>query len=186
MMQFRTVGLVGSINHELEEDVMDRLLELQLRSNDPINLIINSPGGAGDLAMRLHDIISFVLTAPVHALVVGRCNSAATFVLLGCKVRRGMPHAEFVIHSGTFSGFSLKVNEVSLANAPRLFTEIKRSAQAMVDFYAEKLEIPKKRVRALIARGDEQFDSSMNANEAFEIGLITEIVKANIGIFRVS
>ncbi len=183
MMAFRTVSIIGEINQSMIADVSARLLHLQMDSSNPINLAINSGGGNGAAAMGLYDMISHIVTAPVHAIVIGRCSSAATFVLLGCKRRLALPHARFVIHSGTASGIDLKINELSLAKATRLFDELKKNAKEIVDFYAQNLAITTEEVKRIIDRGDEEFDNEMSAQEAKSIGLITEIVTKNIGLF---
>lgn len=183
MMRFRTVHLVGDINDRMVGDVIDRLLDLQLQASDPIRLVINSRGGSRDSAMSLHDVICYALSAPVHAIVIGHCCSAATFVLLACKVRLAMPHARFVVHSGTFSGISIKTNEMSLTKASRVFDEIKKGANEVLTFYAAKLDKSREEVQKLIDRGDEQYDNQMTADEAKAIGLITNIITENLGIF---
>ncbi len=182
-MKFRTVDLVGSIDSKKIDELSDRLLILQMQSNDPIKLVINSPGGAKHAAMVLHDIIYYTLRAPVHAIVIGQCSSAATFVLLACPVRLAMPSAEFVVHSGTFAGISITANDLHLSKAPRILDEMRKEAKSALDFYVEKLKMPEAEVQQLISRGDEQFNNSMNAVEALNIGLITGIVKENVGIF---
>ena len=182
MMALRAVNLIGEINRESMTDISNRLLRLQARSSEPIRLVINSTGGVIDAAMTLHDIIFYAMSAPVHALVIGRCNSAATFILLSCKVRTSLPHARFVIHSGTF-GASIKINDVSFAKMPRLLAEMAKSSEEVVSFYAEKLGKTSDEVKALMQRGDETYNNEMTTKEALELGLITDIVHEKVGIF---
>jgi len=182
LMDLRTVNLVGSVNRELIGDITSRLLSLQCRSVEPIKLVINSRGGDRYPALALYDVIRYCLTAPVHAIVIGECFSAATFVVLACEKRQAMPHARFVIHSGTL-GTTIRNDELTVAKMPKLIDEVQKGSTEIVRFYADNLKISDDEVKKLIARGDDEFDNEMSAEEALGIGLITEIVKSNVGIF---
>lgn len=183
LMRYRVVELLGEINLKTVDRVIGRLMDLQLASSDPIRLVISSTGGSVGPAMLLHDTISYVLAAPVHGIVLGACHSAATFVLLACDERYAMPHARFLMHSGTFHGISLTANEMSVAKAERLFEEIKKQEREVLDFYSKKLHKSDAAIRAYIERGDSEFDNLMNPQEALECGLITKIIDENLGIF---
>lgn len=184
MLQYRTVALGGKITDESSAQLLDQLLQLQLDStNEPIHLFINSGGGRNSSALFLHDVIAHVLSAPVHGLVTGQCSSAATFVLLACPVRRCTPHARFVIHSGTMGDISIQMNNTSLMKIERLAQEVRKDTEWAIQFYMNKLRLPRKKVQELIARGDEDFDNELTAEEAREIGLITEIISTKAGVF---
>lgn len=182
LMRYRTVSIIGDIEDRVIGNAMGRLLRLQLQSSDPITLVINSPGGSRFPALELHDVIRYGLSAPVRAIVVGQCHSAATFILLACEKRLAMPHARFIIHSGRY-GASIRNDELSLSKIDRLTSEIQKGAADVIRFYAERMGRTTMQVKELIARGDEQFDNEMTASEALEVGLITEIVKEKLGIF---
>lgn len=183
MLRRRVAGLIGGIKPKQTADLLGNLTRLQLESLDPINLVIDSAGGDADEAFAVHDFIRYMMTAPVHALVLGTCDSAATFVLLACESRRSMPHAHFMIHSGTISNISMKLDRMSEPRAEMLLAEMKTYSEYISDFYCGALNLPRERIDKLIARGDQQFNNKLSAKEALEVGLITEIVKERLPIF---
>ncbi len=196
-MNRRTIALSGKITDESINELSDRMLTLQMRSSDPINLIINSGGGSMFAALRLCDLIDTVITAPVHGVALGACGSAATFVMLHCKKRLGTRHSRFLIHSGTRNEITLTINQTTSEQLEQLLKETKMTEEMVIRLYMTKLT-PKawsqdnppddasKRefVLRLIGQGDQRFDQWLSTERAIEIGLIEEIAAENFGIFR--
>jgi ATP-dependent Clp protease, protease subunit len=191
----RTVILTGDINHQSIGEVAQRLITLQARSPDRINLIIDSGGGSMDAALRLCDLMSTVMTAPVRGIALGSCGSAATFVMLYCNERISTPYTRFLIHSGTRSKISIPIGQTTSENLEQLLRDVKATEEMVLGLYMSKLtptawskEMPaneKRReyVQQLIDRGDQSFDEWMSAEEAIEVGLITKIVSEKLDIF---
>lgn len=188
MMDRRVVVLNGQVNSESVKDVGRRLLTLQMNSSDPINLIIDSVGGSTYLALSLCDLITAMITAPIRAVVMGDCGSAATFVLLHCKERVSTRYSRFLIHSGTVDKVSLPINQTTSENMELLLLELKETEDEVLKLYtrlltpdawAQKQPTDKDRrayVRRLINRGDQRFHSWMTAQEAKQVGLIQKII----------
>ena len=195
LLDRRTVTLVGQITHNSIAEAMRELLELQLQSSSPINLIIDSGGGSTYDSFRLCDFISVVMTAPVRGIAIGQCGSSATFVMLHCSERISTPHAHFLIHSGTHSNIQIPINQTSSENLEHLLSDTKRTEELVLRLYMNRLTPPawkKKRptekvrrayVQKLISRGDQRFDQMMTAEEAVECGLVTKIIDAKLDIF---
>ena len=184
MLKRRTIVLSGEINAELIGDVRRRFLLLQFESSDPINLIIDSPGGSFTPTMELCDLISCVLIAPVRGIAIGSCKSAATLVMLHCAERWGTPHSQYLIHSGS-TKISLPVNQSTAARAEELLRELKRDEEAVIRMYMSKLKKTRKQVLGLIARGDQDFDECMDVYEAKKVGLITHVIQGKLDIMKV-
>lgn len=195
-MARRTVILTGEINHQSIADVGQRLIGLQARSPDRINLIIDSSGGSMDAALRLCDLMSTVMTAPVRGIALGSCGSAATFVMLYCSERISTPFSRFLIHSGTRSKISIPIGQTTSENLEQLLREVKTTEEMVLNLYMSKLtpvawskekqtdEKRREYVQKLIDRGDQPFNDWMPAEEAIEVGLVTEIVQGKLDIFR--
>lgn len=191
----RTVALGGEIDEEIVSNLATHMLRFQIESNDPINLIIESGGGSIFHALRLCDLMTTILTAPIRGIALGECGSAATFVLLHCQERLSSPHAEFLIHSGTRSKISLPINQTSSVMLEQLTKDLRKMEEVALDLYVSRLTPiawRKKRttraqkrayVQKLIARGDQEFDNWITADEALEVGLIDRIVTGKLGIF---
>mgnify|MGYP000990124028 FL=1 len=183
LMQRRTVVLEGKINAEQINNLLLRLLHLQLESSEPITLLIDSGGGSVSDALRLCDVMTTVLHAPVNGVVVGMCGSAATFVLLHCNTRSGTIHSRYVIHSGTKHNLSLPINGSVVKHLEQLLAETKRVETTITSMYMRQLNKTQAEVEELIGRGDQTFDAVMSATEAQEIGLIEAILDAKLTIF---
>jgi ATP-dependent protease ClpP protease subunit len=195
LMNRRTVTLAGEINDQSISDVGQRLLTLQMRSADPINLVIDSGGGNMDAAFRLCDLITHVLTAPVHGIALGACGSAATFVMLCCTKRAATPYSRFLVHSGTRNNVSFPINQESSKNIEQLLKDVKTVEDMVLRFYTKKLTakswtadqpdeaIKRAFVQKLIDRGDQRFGKWLTAEEAIEVGLIETIIYEKLEIF---
>lgn len=184
LMKRRTVVLEGKINNESVSDLWQRMLSLQLESSAPITLLIDSGGGRIFDALCLCDLMSTLLHAPVHGLVVGICGSAATFILLHCDKREGTIHSRYVIHSGTKSEISIPINGSSVKHLEQLLLETKQVQEMVISMYIRKLGKTREEVEKLIARGDQNFDSVMSTEEAIEVGLIEGIFTGKLDTFK--
>lgn len=194
MLERRTVILNDEINHESTSEAGQHLLNLQMQSTDPINLIIDSGGGSLDSALRICDLITSIMTAPVRGIVLGACGSAATFILLHCVERIGTPYSRFLIHSGTRSKITIPINQTTSVNLEQLLREVKATEELVTKLYMNRLtpamwhtstseEERRTFVQNLITRGDQRFDDWMFAEEAVEVGLIDRVVHEKLDIF---
>ena len=183
-MKRRTFVLEGKVTYESMGDLWQRMLSLQLESSEPITLLIDSGGGSVHDALRLCDLMTAVLKAPVHGLVVGMCGSAATFVLLHCTTRTGSIHSRYVIHSGTKSNLSIPVNGSAVLHVEHLLAETKRVESVIIAMYVQKLGKSHEEVEKLISRGDQTFDAVMTVHEAIDAGLIEAVIDRKLDIFE--
>lgn len=195
MMGRRTVVLSGKITNESVSEISRRLFELQMRSSDRINMLFDSGGGSANAALQLCDIMSTILTAPVHGIAVGACGSAATFVMLHCKKRLSTTHSRFLIHSGTMSEITIPANQTTSTHLEQLRKDALAFEEKMAKLYMNRLtpaewkdgdvsdEQKRDFVRSLISRGDQRFDAWFSAEEAIKLGLIEEIVTSKFDIF---
>jgi len=194
MMDRRTVILSGEINHSSTGEVGQRLISLQMQSNNPINLIIDSGGGSVDAALHLCDLMTTIMTAPVRGIALGECGSAATFVMLYCKERIGTLYSRFLIHSGTRSKITIPINQTTSENLEQLLRDVKATEEMVTKLYMSRLtparwteQTPQDDRRAfvhqLIGRGDQRFDDWMSAEEAVEVGLIERVMSDKLDIF---
>ncbi len=195
LMDRRTVVMSGEMTSESTSRLGQRLLSLQMKSSDPINLIIDSGGGSTFAALQLCDLITTMLTAPVRGIALGSCGSAATFIMLHCHERIGTPYSQFLIHSGTKSRISIPVNQTSSEHLEQLLKDVRTTEETVLQLYVKQLtprewkeknlsnEERRAYVRKLIARGDQNFNAWITAEEAVEVGLIESITTEKLNIF---
>jgi ATP-dependent Clp protease, protease subunit len=113
-LEARTVLLFGGIDQKLAERVATQLLYLDHISNDPIRLIINSPGGHVESGDTIHDLISFI-KSPVAVIGTGWVASAGTHIFLGAPKERRfcLPNTRFLIHQPS-GGAGGKASDIAI------------------------------------------------------------------------
>ena len=79
-----------------EVDSHNTLMSLDTLSDEPIKLVITSPGGDLDLTFALYDTMKFMKT-PI--ITIGRyCASAAAIILAAGSKRYLNPHSKVMLH----------------------------------------------------------------------------------------
>lgn len=98
-LKTRTILLSGEVNKETAEKVISRLLLLESQSDDPIRVLIDSPGGDVDAGYAIFDMARFV-KPQVWMIGMGLVASAGALILLAApKERRvGLPNSHYLIH----------------------------------------------------------------------------------------
>lgn len=194
LMRHRTVTLTGDIDYKQSVDVMKRMFALQLAGNDTINLIIDSTGGSVDSALRICDLMTTVLTAPVRGIAIGFCGSSATYVMLHCSERLSSTNCRFLIHSGTIDKATIPIGADTAKHIQDLQDESDARRENQLRRYIHRLtpatwnestteDEKRSFVQNLINRGDQRFDCWMSADEAVEAGLIQRVITDKLDIF---
>ena len=165
-LKTRTVLLVGEVDKDLSEKVVRQLLLLDSMSEEPITLLIDSPGGDVYAGFSIFDVIRFI-KAPVRIVGIGLVASAAALILLAVpKERRfGLPNSSYLIHQ-PLSGMNGVATEIEI--------------------HARELEKTRARIKEIIAEAtgqqlekitkDTDRDFWMNAPEAMQYGLIGKVI----------
>jgi ATP-dependent Clp protease protease subunit len=173
-LKTRTVLLTGEVNKELGERVIRQLLLLESLSDEPITLLIDSPGGDVDAGYAIFDMIRFV-RPELRIVGMGLVASAAALILLAVpKERRlGLPNSHYLIHQ-PLSGL--------------------RGVATDIEIHARELEKTRERINKIIAwetgqtlervQKDTDRDYWMGAEEALAYGLISKVggTRAELGI----
>ncbi|MEM1117840.1 MAG: ATP-dependent Clp protease proteolytic subunit [Bacteroidota bacterium] len=105
----RTVIISGGIDHDLAASVIARLTALSATSDDPITVVVNSPGGHVESGDSIHDFIRFVRPR-VRMLGSGWVSSAGALIYVAVprEDRYCLPNTRFLLHepSGGMRGVS--------------------------------------------------------------------------------
>jgi ATP-dependent Clp protease protease subunit len=162
----RTVLVFGTINDKLAAEVSKRLIALSAESNEPITLLVSSPGGHVESGDVIHDMIRFI-NAPVRVVGTGWVGSAAVNVFLAVpkQHRVCLPNTRFLIHqpSGGAGG-----QATDIAIQAREIVKIRERIAALI---AKESGQTLERVTNDIER-----DYWMSAVEAKEYGLVSRII----------
>lgn len=167
-LEARTVLIFGGIDQKLAERVATQLLYLDFISNDPIKILVNSPGGHVESGDTIHDLISYI-KSPVAVIGTGWVASAGTHIFLGAPVERRfcLPNTRFLIHqpSGGAGGRAVDIE----IQAKEIIKMRERLAQVISKTTGQDIE----RVRADIDR-----DYWMSTDEAKEYGILGKVIRS--------
>ena len=94
LFERRIVFLRGALDDNAAANVAAQLMTLDASGDEPVQLHVDSPGGALEPAFVLIDTIG-LLGVAVHAVCVGRAEGGAVGVFAAAQVRRAAPHARF-------------------------------------------------------------------------------------------
>lgn len=99
LFKARTVLIFGEIAVPLAQQVTAQLLALAAASNEPIRIVINSPGGHVESGDTLHDVIRFI-DVPVQIIGTGWVASAGALIYVAVKreQRFALPNTRFLLH----------------------------------------------------------------------------------------
>lgn len=119
LFKSRTVLLFGEIDMKVAERVAGQLLAYQAEGDDPIRIVINSPGGHVESGDTIHDLIQFVKPR-VLMIGTGWVASAGAHIFLGAKKenRYCLPNTRFLLHQplggvrGQASDITIEAEEI--------------------------------------------------------------------------
>jgi len=166
LIKTRTVLVNGSVDQELAEKVMAQLLVLDAESNDPIRVVITSPGGHVDSGFAIYDTMRFV-TSPVITIGAGWVASIAVPIFFGgAKGKRfSLPNTRFLLHqpSGGAGGQA---------------ADIRIEAQEILKIRVRINGMVSKETGQTVEKVAQDSDRNfwMNAEEAVKYGLVDKIV----------
>lgn len=167
LFKSRTILLTGGIDFKQARMVCERMLALSAESDDPILLILSSPGGHVESGDMIHDMIKFV-TAPVKVLGSGWVASAGALIYAAAKKenRYSLPNTRYLLHEPR-GGVGGQATDVEI-QAREIIKMRERLNKIFADATGKSLEQIKK---------DTDRDFWMSAEEAVEYGLVNKIIR---------
>ena len=164
----RTVIVAGAINDKLAQRTVAHLLALAEDSDDPINMLISSPGGHVESGDMIHDVIRFIRPR-VRTIGSGWVASAGALIFVGAEKadRYCLPNTRFLIHqpSGGIGGTSSDM----MIQAEQVRQMRDRLNQIFADATGQSIE----RIEA-----DTQRDFWLNTQEALDYGLLGQVIRS--------
>ena len=116
--------------------------------------------------LALYDVIEASQT-PVEVVCTGKIMSMGIIVALGAKVRKGYRNTTFMIHQ--VSGNSIG----TLRDMEETIAEVSRINEMIFKVIKSKTKITEERLHQIIQQKQDWF---ITADEALELGILTEIV----------
>jgi ATP-dependent Clp protease protease subunit len=163
----RTLLIFGAITDQSAADVARRLIALDADSQQPIDILVSSPGGHLESGDAIHDIVRFI-SAPVNMIGTGWVGSAATHLYLAVPRERRfcLPNTRFLIHQPS-GGAGGPASDIAI-HAREILRARTRVAQAIARETGKPLD-------AVLA--DIERDRWLSAEEAIDYGLVSRIIQ---------
>jgi ATP-dependent Clp protease protease subunit len=162
----RNVIVAGEINDKLAQRTVAHLLALAEESDEPINMLISSPGGHVESGDMIHDMIKFIRPT-VRCIGSGWVASAGALIFVGAakENRYCLPNTRFLLHqpSGGIRGTSTDM--MIQAEQVRIMRE--RLNQIFADATGQTLEKIEQ---------DTQRDFWLTTQEALDYGLLGKVI----------
>ena len=169
LMSKRTIYLNGEINDEAALSIITQLHYLEDNSQEPITLVINSPGGSISDGMAIHDTMNYI-KCDVSTICVGMAASMGSFLLAsGTKGKRfALPNSEILIHQPLIGGQGISGQATDIKIHADHIVRIREKMNTLLSQYTgQPLDV--------ITRDTER-DNYMTAQQAKEYGLIDDIL----------
>jgi ATP-dependent Clp protease protease subunit len=167
LFKSRVVLLTGEVNDVVARRVTERLLALAGDSDDPITLVVSSPGGHVESGDMIHDIIGFI-KPKVNMLGAGWVASAGA--LIYCAVPKAqrfcLPNTRFLLHEPR-GGIGGMASDIEI-QAREIIRMRERLNKIFADATGQTIEQVKK---------DTDRDHWMLPSEAVAYGLVGKVVK---------
>ncbi|MBV0891127.1 ATP-dependent Clp protease proteolytic subunit [Paracoccus sp. Z118] len=164
----RTVIVAGTINDKLAQRTVSHLLALAEDNDNPINVLISSPGGHVESGDMIHDVIRFIRPT-VRTIGSGWVASAGALIFVGAKRenRFCLPNTRFLIHQpsggigGTSSDMMIQAEQLRLMR------------DRLNQIFAEATGQPVEKIAA-----DTERDFWLNTQEAIDYGLLNKVIRS--------
>ncbi len=166
LFKSRTILLFGEINMKVAETTTATMMAMSVENDDPIRLIINSPGGHVESGDTIHDMIRFI-KPEVKVLGTGWVASAGAHIYLAAKRenRFCLPNTRFMIHQ-PLGGAGGKATDIAIEAK-----EIIKMRQRINETIARETGQPIERVAK-----DTDRNYWMSPEEARDYGVVSRIV----------
>jgi ATP-dependent Clp protease protease subunit len=162
----RTVLVFGEITSELAQSTASQLLTLAAQSDEPIRMLIHSPGGHVEAGDSIHDVIRFI-RPEVKMIGTGWVASAGALIYVAAEKRNrfALPSTRFLLHQ-PLGGVSGRASDIEIEAA-----QISGARERLNRIFADATGQPYDKV----ARETER-NLWMTAAAAVEYGLVHRVI----------
>lgn len=164
----RTVLVTGQVSQEMAKEVVARLLALSQVSDDPITVIVSSPGGHVESGDMIHDMIKFI-KPKVNIVGTGWVASAGALIFVSVpKDRRySTPNTRFLLHQPS-GGAGGSASDIEIQAS-----EIIKMRDRLNQIFADATGQTKDKIKE-----DTDRDYWMSPEEAIGYGLLGKVVNS--------
>ncbi|MEM7740787.1 MAG: ATP-dependent Clp protease proteolytic subunit [Pseudomonadota bacterium] len=168
LFESRQVLIVGEISMDLAKSVCQRLLALAQASDDPITVMVSSPGGHVESGDMIHDMIQFI-KPKVNIVGSGWVASAGALIYVAVPKERRFctANTRFLLHQPS-GGAGGQASDIEIQAR-----EIVKMKERLNKIFAAATGQPLEKVEK-----DTDRDYWMSPDEAIEYGLVGKVVSS--------
>ena len=164
LLNSRKVLLFGPIDQQSGEIAIQKLLYLDGKGHDPIDLFLESPGGDMKYAWAILETIKLV-RSPVNTYALSECNSGGAMLLAGGTGKRRAFHGAVIVIHGLKPGIGAeKPPAVFVTDLQDSYTDFWRKSARLPESW---LPLPLDSLRIL------------TAEQALQYGIVDEVVDSS-------
>ncbi len=169
LLQTRTITIFGEIDMKLAQLITQQLLILAADSDDPIKVMVNSPGGHVESGDTIFDMIRYV-KPQVKVIGTGWVASAGALIYSAVprEDRYSLPNTRFLLHQ-PMGGARGQASDIAIEAE-----EILKMRRRLNETFAEQTGQPLEKVER-----DTDRNFWMSAKEAQEYGLVGQIINSS-------
>ncbi|MBQ47971.1 MAG: ATP-dependent Clp protease proteolytic subunit [Zetaproteobacteria bacterium] len=169
LLESRTLFISEGINAAVAKTVVSQLLALDIESDKPIHMYLNSPGGEVNSGFAIYDTMRFI-KSEVKVITTGLCASIATIINCGApkQHRYSTPNSKFLIHQPLIGG-----------QVQGQASDIEITAREIIKTRAKINKLLSDECGQSLGKVEEDTtrDYWMSAEEAVEYGLASKIIE---------
>lgn len=167
LLSERKIFLCGEITAEAAVDFTQSMMYLT-RTNEPISLYINSPGGEVNAGLAIYDIIQGCKNE-LRTCCVGQAFSMAAVILAGGQKGRRfiLPHSKVMIHEA-MPGSGICGTAGTLHNLASMLTDTQKQLNEILSRHTGRS------IEEIAA--DVSYDNFMSAEDAVRLGFCDKTV----------
>ncbi|WP_019959576.1 ATP-dependent Clp protease proteolytic subunit [Woodsholea maritima] len=166
LFEARTILITGGVDDKMARTVCAQLFAMAAKSDDPILMVVSSPGGHVESGDMIHDTMRFIKPR-VITLGSGWVASAGALIYVGAEKedRYCLPNTRFLLHqpSGGAGGMASDI-EIQVR-------EMKIMRERLNQIFADATGQPLERIQK-----DTDRDFWLSAKEAIDYGLCHQVV----------
>ena len=164
LFRSRKLFLIGDVNAESMGTLMQALMYLDLESNEPIELYINSAGGQVLSSIGAYRYMTEAMKSPIHTYCIGVASSMASLLYLAGTERH--------IYEGTTIGLHYPANYEKPEELMDSLLALDNTKDMICRIIADKTGHTFDEISDIIKNG-----KIYNAEEALNFGLATHIFR---------
>lgn len=163
----RVILIDKEINNTTVNDVVTQFINLELESNDPITVLINSPGGVIEYGKILVDLF-LSSKCEIRTIAIGLSASFAA-VLTACGHKRYiLKSSRLMLHEPLLMGGGVRGSCTQINETAKQITKVKRE---IIELLCQVTNKDSKTISKLVGK-----DTFLSAEESISFGLVDEAI----------